>query len=127
MAESILSYSKIIYSLLAEDEAITAITTNMFPVVTESAELPCVAYALTSLDHDSIKGGSGPIKGNLSVNCYTSQYTQGAELAEAVCAALDNVQASSGGLVMRGCRLVNASETWENDAFVRTLDFEIRI
>lgn len=124
---SSLSAGSIIRELLLEDENVGGRVTAIFPVVADNAQLPYIAYRRMSLEQTPEKNASGADMVAIEVACYTATYSEGVELAEAVRASLDGVQAVSDGLRLRSCLLANAEEYWEADAFVQRLEFRIRI
>lgn len=126
MAASSLSAGLALRSLLTASEGVTALTSSVFPVATDSATLPYVAYARKSLYHDPTKSGSGSERVEVDVNCYASDYAGSVELAEAVRAALE-YQSTDGAPAIRSIILTNASEYWESDAFVQSLTFQLYV
>ena len=121
-----LSAGEIIRVVLAEDPTVAAITTKVFPIVVDNAKLPYILYRRTQLEQAPAKHGGADTVG-IEVICYTEQYTEGVELAEAVRAALDGKQAEIDGLVMRSCYLVDSEEGWQDDAFMQQLVFNVKI
>lgn len=128
MAKTSLSAGIIIRDILTKDADVRRIATKVFPVVTDKATLPYVAYRRARLDHDPVKTGvPGADKAMIEINCYGKTYEQSIELAEAVRAALDNVQAEKSGLAMRSCYLSDGEEFYEDDAYVQGLTFSVQI
>ncbi len=128
MAKTSLSAGAIIRNILVNDESVMAIANKVFPVVVDNATLPYVAYRRSRLEHNPSKAGSpGADAVHIDVNCYASTYQESIELAEAVRSALDYANGETEDICMRGCRLSDASETYEDDAFVQSLIFEVRI
>jgi hypothetical protein len=123
-----LSAGSIIRSILLEDSDVTAITQNIFPIVTDKAELPYILYRRTSLAHNTTKAKQpGADTVQIEVLCFTSKYGVGIDLAEAVRAALDYSQGEEDGLVMRSCVLSDSEEAWQDDAYVQQLVFSVKI
>ena len=122
-----LSAGEIIRAVLAEDPIVAKIATKVYPVVVDLAKLPYIVYRRTQLEQATTKGHGGADTVGIEVICYTEQYTEGVELAEAVRAALDGKQAEIDGLVMRGCYLVDSEEGWQDDAFMQQLVFNVKI
>lgn len=130
MGASSLSAGSIVYDLLVSSEAVRAITTTIFPVAKEEAQLPYISYARKALRHEAVKGSSaccGADTIEIDVNCYASDYATSVELAEAVRSALDYQSYEGDEVSMRSCTLSNASEYWECDAFVQSLTFVLNI
>lgn len=122
-----LSAGEIIRSILTTDENVTALTSKVFPVVTDEATLPYILYRRSALSQAPHKGGMGADTVTIEVLCFAASYGDGIELAEAVRSALDGVQHNLDGLVMRSCVLQDSEEAWQDDAYVQQLIFTIKI
>jgi hypothetical protein len=122
-----LSAGEIIRSVLVGDADVSARVRKVFPVVEDSAELPYIVYRRVSLEGISAKGPMGPDTVGVEIRCHTAHYTEGVELAEAVRQALDGAQAEAGGLKMRSCTLADSEETWQDDAYIQQLLFNVKI
>ncbi len=123
-----LSAGRIICNMLLNDPNVSKHTEKIFPVATDKAILPYILYRRAALDHNPTKAGMpGADTVQIEVVCYTAQYIEGVELAEAVRAALDYKKGEKEGLVMRSCTLVDSDEGYEDDAFVQSLVFNIKI
>lgn len=127
VGKSSLSAGEIIRAILMSDGEVTARAKKVFPVVEDNAELPYIVYRRTQLEQDPTKRGRGADTVGIEILCYTEQYTEGVELAEAVRDALDGKQHESGGLVMRSCYLADSEEAWQDDAYVQQLVFNVKI
>lgn len=123
-----LSAGAVIRDVLTHDAGVAAITSNVYPIITDEATLPYVLYRRTSLDHNTSKAGApGADTVRIEVVCYAATYAGSIALAEAVRAALDYKQATVGTMTMRGCFLESADETWEDDAYGQQLIFNVKI
>lgn len=123
---STLSAGKVLRAVLVESDELMTKVTQVFPVVTDEALLPYVAYRRAELAQTPTKsGGRGAERAIIEVNCYTAGYSDGVDLAELVREILDGAKRPEIGL--RECQLTNASEWYEDDAFVQGLVFEVRI
>lgn len=122
-----LSAGQIIRAILLEDPNVSAITTNIFPVVADKAVLPYISYRRVGLIPTPAKAAPANDEVNIEVLCYAPDYGSGVALAEAVRGALDGVRGSDGELTMRSCYLNIASEGYENDAYVQQLIFKVKI
>lgn len=123
-----LSAGAIIRAVLLEDTEVAARTNKVFPVATDSAELPYILYRRTALSANPQKCGQpGADEIQVEVICFTERYSEGVELAEAVRSALDQVTAEHDGLRMRSCYLVDSEEAYQDDAFVQQLVFSVKI
>lgn len=122
-----LSAGEIIRAILANDAEVTARANKIYPVVEDRADLPYIVYRRTQLKQDPTKNGRGADTVGIEILCYTKQYTEGVELAEAVRDALDGTQGEADGLVMRSCYLEDSEEAWQDDAYVQQLVFNVKI
>lgn len=123
-----LSAGSIIRGALLEDEAVSAITRNVFPVVVDNARLPYIAYRRVSFEQKAQKTGIKWADTVVEeVVCYAASYEESIRLAEAVRAALDGVQYAIGDLNMRCCTLTGAEEGWQADAYIQRLVFTLKI
>lgn len=123
-----LSAGAIVRDILLKDDAVRQRTNKVFPIATDTANLPYILYRRADLQHNPSKAGSpGADTVLMEVVCYASSYEKSVELAEAVRAALDYRQGEKDGLTMRSCTLSGSSEGWEDDAFAQQLDFTIKI
>ena len=128
MAKTSLSAGAVIRGILIADTDVMRIAKKVFPVVTDKAELPYVAYRRSRLEHNPTKAKNpGADTVQIDINCYAATYEKSIELAEAVRAALDYVQGEKDGLVMRSCTLVDGVEIYEDDAYVQCLTFQVQI
>lgn len=123
-----LSAGAIIRAVLLEDAEVAARTKKIFPVATDSAELPYILYRRTSLSPNPQKSGQpGADEIQIEVICFTERYGEGVELAEAVRAALDQVTAEHDGMRLRSCYLLDSEEAYQDDAFVQQLVFSAKM
>lgn len=123
-----LSAGAIIRNMLLSDEEVKAKTNKVFPVATDTAQLPYILYRRAALSHNPTKSGMpGADTVTMEVVCYTAQYAEGVELAEAARAALDYRQGELDGIRMRSCILVDSEEGYEDDAYVQQLVFQVKI
>lgn len=127
VSKTSLSAGEIIREILSSDPEVTARTNKIFPVAVDSVELPYVLYRRAQLEQVPVKDRRGADTVMIEIMCYTAQYTEGIELAEAVRAALDGRQAEYDGLRMRSCSLTDSEETWQDDAYVQQLVFTVKI
>lgn len=123
-----LSAGAIIRAVLLEDPEVSARTNKVFPVATDSAELPYILYRRSSLAARPQKGGQpGADEIQIEVICFTERYGEGVELAEAVRGALDHVSAVHNGMCLRSCYLSESEEAYQDDAFVQQLVFSVKM
>lgn len=123
-----LSAGAIIRAVLLEDAGVTGtVGDKIFPVGTDSAELPYIVYRRASLEARPVKTRPCSDSVEMELLCYTSGYGEGVELAERVREALDSVSALHLMLRMRSCMLTDAEEYREDDAYVQRLVFDAGI
>lgn len=128
MAKTSLSAGVIICDILTKNAAVKRIAKKVFPVVTDNAQLPYIAYRRSRLEHNPTKAGQpGADTVQMDVNCYAATYEESVELAEAVREALDYTKGEKDDLTMRSCTLVDGEEFYEDDAFVQGLTFKVQI
>lgn len=127
VSKTSLSAGEIIRAILANDVEVTTRANKIYPVVEDRADLPYIVYRRTQLKQDPTKNGRGADTVGIEILCYTKQYTEGVELAEAVRDALDGAQGEADGLVMRSCYLEDSEEAWQDDAYVQQLVFNVKI
>ncbi len=122
-----LSVGEIIYDVLTNDAEVMARANKVFPVVTDKATLPYVAYRRSRLEHNPAKGTQGADTVQIDVLCFAAKYGDGVQLAEAVRQALDGKQAAKDTLIMRSCTIAGGEEYYENDAYIQELNFTIKV
>lgn len=128
-----LSAGLLIRDLLLADEAVAALTSKVFPVISEEgATLPYICYRRNSMEQTAAKNVAGADMVTLDVICYTSDYASGVRIAEAVRGALDGVQArytdeEGADMTARSIKLVDSEEGWEDDAYMQVLTFSLKI
>ncbi|MBR4682008.1 MAG: DUF3168 domain-containing protein [Elusimicrobiaceae bacterium] len=122
-----LSVGEIIYDVLTNDAEVMARANKVFPVVTDKATLPYVAYRRSRLEHNPVKGTQGADTVQIDVLCFAAKYGDGVQLAEAVRQALDGKQATKDTLIMRSCTIAGGEEYYENDAYIQELNFTIKV
>lgn len=126
--KSSLSAGAIIRAVLLENAEVAARTNKIFPVVTDSAELPYILYRRAALETNPQKEGApGADEIEMEVLCYSARYGESVEMAEAVRAALDFTTAEHEGQRMRSCYLADSEEAYQDDAFVQMLSFKVKI
>lgn len=123
-----LSAGAIIRSILLQDEEVAKRTKKVYPIVIDKAVLPYILYRRAALEHTPVKAGyPGADTVQIDVVCYTSDYAEGVELAEAVRKALDCVSGEKDGLRMRSCVLTDSEEDYQDDAYMQLLSFNVKI
>lgn len=125
LMKTVLSAGTAVYEVLSERLANKV--TKVFPVVTDEAVLPYVCYHREALEAAVAKGAQSADTATIVVDCYAATYNGSVALAEAVREALDNVSiTTSAGLTVRSSFLVDAAESWTDDAYLQSLSFKLR-
>ena len=128
VSKTSLSAGMVIRAVLLENAEVAKRTNKVFPVVTDSAELPYILYRRASMAATPQKSGQPmPDEMMMEILCFTERYSEGVELAEAVRGALDCVTAEHNGLRLRSCYLTDSEEAWQDDAFLQQLIFRIKV
>lgn len=128
MQKTSISIGEAVNDLLTSDRALVSAVTKIFPVVTDKAELPYIAYRRARTEQVSVKGyRTGAETVAVQVNCYAASYEQSINIAEAVRQILDGIQYDKDGIVVRSSLMSGSEEAWENDAFVQKLTFELKV
>lgn len=125
LMKTVLSAGTAVYEVLSERLADKV--TKVFPVVTDEAVLPYVCYHREALETAVAKHAQSADTAMIVVDCYAATYNGSVALAEAVREALDNVSVTtSAGLNVRSSYLVDATESWTDDAYLQSLSFKLR-
>lgn len=125
LMKTVLSAGTAVYEVLSERLANKV--TKVFPVVTDEAVLPYVCYHREALETAVAKHAQSADTATIVVDCYAATYNGSVALAEAVREALDNVSiTTSAGLNVRSSYLVDAAESWTDDAYLQSLSFKLR-
>lgn len=125
LMKTVLSAGTAVYEVLSEKLANKV--TKVFPVVTDEAVLPYVCYHREALETAVAKHAQSADTATIVVDCYAATYNGSVALAEAVREALDNVSiTTSAGLTVRSSFLVDAAESWTDDAYLQSLSFKLR-
>lgn len=123
-----LSAGEVIRAALLDDKDVMARVNKIFPVATDSAQLPYISYRRAGFEQNPQKAGApGADTIEFEVLCFTARYTEGVELAEAVRAALDHMTFTQEGLRLRSCTLTDSEEAYQDDAYVQQLVFTVNI
>lgn len=126
-----LSVGEAVFGLLTSDPYVMGMATKVFPVMTTEAKLPYVAYRRAGLAHSPTKAAlPGSETAKVEVHCYAATYAESVELAEIVRDALEGYSwkdDETQKCLARRITLSDASEVWEDDAFVQQLTFDIGI
>lgn len=128
-----LSSGLLINELLSNDEGVMGVTNQVFPIVSEpGAKLPYICYRRGSNEDRAVKTLAGADTAVIEVLCYADNYAHSVQMAEAVRKAMDGVSyryEDDGGqsLVARSIQMTDAEEGWNDDAYMQSLVFTVKI
>lgn len=122
--KTILSAGLLLHKILSE--GLKSKVSKVYPVATDEAILPYIAYRRNSIEHRAGKT-EGADTAQVEIHCYASTYGNSVELAEEVVKLLHYTQAEHEGLRLRSATLTDGEEFYEADAYVQVLKFTIRI
>lgn len=116
-----------IYQALSESEEVMEKVTKIFPLVTDTAELPYICYRRSGGSY--AQNTTRPRDtAQVEVWCYAATYEESVDLAEMAREAIEgNREEAECGLTAGPCWLSGSEELWEDDAFIQKLVFEIKI
>lgn len=127
MKRTSLSCGLVIFEALSDSEALREKVTKIFPLVTDTAELPYICYRRAAGEFQQTNSGARD-EVSFEVYCFAATYSESVDLAEEVREALDGIRGESEcGLRIGACRLSGGEELWEDDAFIQKLVFDIKI
>lgn len=125
---SSISVGLAIYELLVGSDELKSVATKIFPVITDAATLPYVYYRVTGMEQTPAKDNGGADTVHVETNCLAPTYGEAVELAEKVRKVLDYVRVrTDGGLYIRSCTMTGMEHYFEDDAFVVSLNFTVRV
>lgn len=122
--KTILSAGLLLHKLLSEN--LKGKVTKVYPVATDEAILPYIAYRRNSLEHKAGKP-EGADTAQVEIHCFSATYGGSVELAEEVVKILHYAQSELDGLQLRSATLTDSEEFFEADAFVQVLRFTIKV
>ncbi len=128
--KTILSVGAVIRDMLLASPAVVERTNKIYPVVTDKAELPYILYRRASNEQIPVKSAAASIGSDtarIEVLCFTEKYADGLELAEAVREALDRKTGTKSGVTIRSCTFADGEESWQDDAYIQELDFNVKV
>ena len=128
MAKTSLSVGNVIRDMLISSKEVESKTNKIFPVAISKAVLPYILYRRATLDQAPTKSGyPGADTVQIEIVCYTQEYSDGIELAEAVREALETKKGVKGDQRIVSCYLTGSEEGYEDDAYVQQLVFTIKV
>lgn len=123
-----LSAGYVVQKILSESSEVSGIVTKVFGVAVDKAVLPYVCHRLVEFEQIPTKSRQSHVDTVfVQVDCFDKTLEGSVELAEAVRSALDDSEYEDEEIAMRECLLTDASQEWEDDAYIVSLTFKIRI
>lgn len=124
-----LSAGLVVYDALKASPAVSRMATKIFPVTTDEAVLPYVAYRRRNTQQVSVKGyQTGAETVTYEVACFAASYEDSVALAEYARYAIESSEGTAlDGLNVRAAVMVDSSEQWQDDAYVQTMVFELKV
>lgn len=113
--------------MLLQSAEVAAITSKIYPVVTDEAVLPYIVYG-DDVQTTPTKSLNSVDKATVDIDVLASTYEGCMTLAEAVRAALDHKFCKTDELNIRGIYMTHAAKTeWADGAYIRTLTFSMEV
>jgi len=116
-----------VYTLLASYTGLTAIVgTNVFPIIAPNeTPLPFIVIErdfTTNYTKDYVSMNDS----NVEITILSTNYNQGVQISALVDNILNNYKGSTSGINIRDCRLINCTETYQDDAFIQKLIYAVK-
>ena len=129
LTKTSISAGLLVYRLLSEDAAVSAMATRIFPVAitAENVTLPFVVFRAVTADPTGGKPGRGFDTCQIAVDCAAGGYAEAVGLAEAVRAALEDRECTRDGISIGISMMTDREEFYDSDAFVERLIFTITV
>lgn len=120
-----LNIGKYIYNTLNQSENITC---KIYPLVADNdAKFPFIIYKRVNLNSLMCKDGLYEDEATVEISVVTDKYSIGIEIANQVRELLESQILNYQGLEITESRLMQASEEYNNGAFVQRLQFNFKI
>jgi hypothetical protein len=120
-----LNIGKYIYNTLNQSENITC---KIYPLVADNdAKFPFIIYKRVNLNSLMCKDGLYEDEATVEISVVTDKYSIGIEIANQVRELLESQTLNYQGLEITESRLMQASEEYNNGAFVQRLQFNFKI
>lgn len=118
---------KAIYSILSNNSAIAGyVGTKIFPVIIpQETTLPIIVYERSG-NANYTRDGISTNDSNLDITILSSKYTESVDIAQSVLTALNNYHGTVQGINVIDIRLTSVSETYQDEAYIQKLSFEVK-
>lgn len=118
---------KAIYSILSADAELSALVGDrIFPLIAISeTEYPFIVFRRDSILPSYSKDGINSDVTTVSILCVSSDYAQSALVADLTLSALSGKRGTFEGEIIDSIRLIEASEDFQEDAFVQSIKITI--
>mgnify|MGYP003316094763 CR=1 FL=1 len=118
---------KAIYAVLSEDEKVKGIVgKKIYPLIAPvNTTYPFCVYSRESINPSYCKDGNHEDSVNVTIISCSNDYTESAELANAIREALELKHGSINNLVIKQIRITNITESFVDDAYLQRIYFNI--
>ena len=122
---------KAIYSILSADAELSALVGNrIFPLIAVKAHdeetiYPFIVFRRDSINPSYSKDGINSDITTVSILCVSNDYEQSALVADLALSALSGKRGTFEGEIIDSIRLIEASEDFQEDAFVQSIKITI--
>lgn len=102
---------------------------EIYPVIADhEAKYPFATYRRTGLTTYTTKNISNYSEHVLlDISIASQNYDESIELADKVKTALEHLKGIKDGIYVEGIDTIDANENWQNDAFIQTITFRIKV
>jgi len=122
-----ISIGTAIRSILLNNSTVSGLTTQIYPIFAPDVTIvPYVVFIRKSVNAEYTKDGLLYDDCNVEINIVDNNYTQCVNIAQAIRNALELKIGIFAGVQIYQCLLVSASETYDIDGYITTLEFAIK-
>lgn len=124
-----ISAGLIIRGMLNDDEVVRNLVKGQIAPVayTDEMQLPYITYRRASTATRPTKSSASADTTQIEVTCFAAEYDRSVNIAEAVRAVLDHRTGWYDKVTMRSCTYIDGEESYQDEAYVQLLIFEVRI
>lgn len=121
---------KVIYDELTSNSALTeSVGTKIYPLIAEqTTTYPFIVYNRDSITNKTYtKDGYCEDTVSFTVNCVSTDYSQGLDIANEVRKTLEKIRIDDERMTIYNCRINSIDESYTDNAYVQTLSFNCTI
>lgn len=121
---------KVIYNILSTNSLLTPLVGNkIYPLVAEqTTEYPFIVYFRDNITNKTYtKDGYCEDLVTFTINCVSTDYSEGLEIANEVRKCLEKRKIESEYMTIFNCRINSIDESFTDNAYVQTLSFTCTI